>query len=169
MEKLYTSSPRKIAKNIKEIEKSADIKIKVQGSQVEIKGSPVGEYEARKIIEALEFGFKLRDALKLTDENIAFRKLPIKQFTHRKKLEEVRGRVIGREGKTKRTVEEVSGCAVVVHDSQVGLIGPAESIEEATTALINLIKGSKQANVYRFLERMNVAKREKPVFKNKVY
>lgn len=167
MEKLYTSSPGKIAKNIKEIEKSADIKIKVQGNQVEIKGSPVGEYEARKIIEALEFGFKLRDALRLTDENLAFRKLPIKQFTRRKDLEEVRGRIIGAYGKTKHAVEEVSGCAVVVHDSQVGIIGPAESIEEATTALINLIKGSKQANVYRFLEKMNTSKKEKPVFKKK--
>jgi len=163
MEKIYPENPRKIAQNKEKIEEKLNVKIKIQGKQVEIEGdSPIEEYEARTIIDALDFGFRLKDALRLTDENVVFRKLPIKQFTTRKDLEEVRGRVIGREGKTKRTLEEISGCAVVIHNNHVGLIGPAESIEEATTAAINLIKGSKQANVYRFLERMNVAKRDKP-------
>ena len=167
MEKFYSSSPRKIWKNKEELEKKLNIRLKVQGKQVEINGSTIEEYEAKMILEALDFGFKLKDALRLTDENVAFRKLPIKRFTRRKDLEEVRGRVIGTYGKTKHAVEEVSGCAIVVHESQVGIIGPAENIEEATTALINLIKGSKQANVYRFLEKMNTSKKEKPVFKKK--
>jgi rRNA processing protein Krr1/Pno1 len=49
----------------------------------------------------------------------------------------------------------------VLHDNTVGIIGPAETIEEATTAIGNLIRGSKQANIYRFLERMNAAKKIK--------
>lgn len=162
MEEIHLRNPRKIRQNKEALEKNLNVKIEIKGKQAEIEGSPVEEYEARMIIEALEFGFPLKDAMRLTDENIVFRKLPIKQFTTRKNLEEVRGRIIGTEGKTKRTVEEVSGCAVAIHDNFVGIIGPAESIEEATTALTSLIKGSKQANVYRFLERMNVAKREKP-------
>jgi len=162
METINLENPRKIRQNKEALEKKLNVKITIKGKLAEIEGEPVEEYETITIIEALEFGFPLKDALKLTDENITFRKLPIKQFTRRKNLEEVRGRVIGTEGKTIRTVEEVSGCAVALHNNFVGLIGPAENIEEATTALTNLIRGSKQANVYRFLERMNVAKREKP-------
>lgn len=156
-----------ILNNKEELEQKLNVKIKVKGKQVEISGSPVEEYEGKNVLEALDFGFKLKDALKLIDEGTIFRKVPIKNFTRRKDLEEVRGRVIGTYGKTKHAVEEVSGCAVVVHENQVGIIGPAENIEEATTAIINLIKGSKQSNVYRFLEKMNTLKKEKPSFKKK--
>jgi ribosomal RNA assembly protein len=162
METIYVENPRKIRQNKEAIEKKTEIKITQKGRQLELEGEPFEEYQARIIIEAIDFGFSLKEALRLTDESILFRKIPIKQFTKRKDLEEVRGRVIGTEGKTKRTVEEVSGSAVVLHNNMVGIIGPAEGIEEATTAVTNLIKGSKQANVYRFLERMNTSKRDKP-------
>lgn len=161
MEYIYLESPGKIKQNLEVLERKLNVKIKMKGRQLNIEGEPVDEFEARTIIEAMDFGFPLGDAMKLTDENMVFRKIPIKQFTRRKDLEEVRGRVIGTEGKTKRTVEEVSGCAVVVHNNMVGIIGLAENIEEATTAITNLIKGSKQANVYRFLEKMNTSKKEK--------
>lgn len=165
METIQIKSTHKIRQNKEAIEKKLAVKITIKGKQALIKGNPVEEYEALTILDALDFGFSIKDAIRLTDENVVFRKLPIKQFTTRKNLEEVRGRIIGREGKTLRAVEEVSGCGVVLHENTVGVIGPAENIEEATTALKSLIKGSKQANVYRFLERMNVAKREKPFFK----
>lgn len=161
METVHVESPGKIKQNIEEIEKKIEVKITQKGKQISIEGEAFEEYQARIVIEALDFGFPLKDALRLTDESVNFRKLPIKNFTKRKDLEEVRGRIIGTEGKTKRTVEEVSGCAVVLHNNMVGIIGPAESIEEATTAVMNLIKGSKQANVYRFLEKMNTSKRFK--------
>ena len=162
MEIIFPENFRKIKQSIEVIAKKVGVQIKAKGRQIEIEGAPIEEFEARTIIEALDFGFAIKDALRLSDESISFRRLPIKQFTRRKDLEEVRGRIIGTGGKTKRTIEEISGCAVVIHDNFVGIIGPAEHIEEATTAVANLIKGSKQANVYRFLERMNIAKREKP-------
>lgn len=165
--KIYSKNTKKIYLIEEQIEKKIGVKINIKGRKIEIEGTPVEEYEASIIIEALDFGFKQKDALKLADENNIFRKLPIKKFTAKKNLEEVRGRIIGTEGKTKRTLEEISGCAVVIHNNQVGMIGPAENIEEATTALTKLIKGSKQANVYRFLEKMNAAKREKLIFKQK--
>ena len=64
--------------------------------------------------------------------------------------------------KTKHTIEQISSCDVLINEDEnsVGLIGSAEQIEEATTAITNLIRGSKQANVYRFLERMNAEKRQ---------
>lgn len=159
MEKINITSTGKIRQNKEAIEKKLNVKITIRGKQATIEGEPVEEYEASTIIEALDFGFPLRDALKLTDENVIFRRLPIKHFTKRKNLEEVRARIIGRKGGTLRAIEEVSGCGVVLHENTVGVIGEAENIEEATTALKKLIKGSKQANVYSFLERMNTAKK----------
>jgi rRNA processing protein Krr1/Pno1 len=75
-------------------------------------------------------------------------------------LSEVRARLIGTHGKTRNTLQQVADCEILVTDDAVGLICRAEEIDKATTAVSNLIKGSKQANVYRFLERMNAEKKK---------
>lgn len=161
MENIYLEKISKLKKNIEMLERKLSVKFTISGRQVAIEGEPVDEYEAYTVLDAMNFGFETKDALTLTNESFIFRKLNIKDYTRRKDLEEVRGRIIGTEGKTKRTFENVSGCAIVINENTVGLIGSAESIEEATTALINLIHGTKQSNIYRFLEKMNAAKREK--------
>jgi len=161
MESIYFKNLRKLRENKELLEKKLGVKLIIRGRQITIEGSPVEEFEAYQVLDAFDFGFDLKDALTITNESFIFRKLPIKDFTRRKNLEEVRARIIGTEGKTKRTMENVSGCAIVVHDNMVGLIGLAEGIEEATTAITNLIRGTKQSNVYRFLERMNAAKKDK--------
>lgn len=109
----------------------------------------------------MQFGFSIKKSLALLNNDIIFRKIPIKQFTRRKQMKEVRGRIIGSKGKTKNTIEEISGCDVLINEeeNQIGLIGVTHEIEEATTAIQKLIRGSKQANVYRFLERINAGKK----------
>lgn len=142
------------------LERKLGVKIILEGKKAIVDGDALDEYEAVLVLEAMQFGFSAKKALLLSSEDFIFRKLPIKQFTRRKDLSVVRGRVIGKEGKTKNALENISGCEIMIKDDAVGLIGSAESIDEATTALTNLIRGSKQANVYRFLERMNAAKKQ---------
>ena len=67
----------------------------------------------------------------------------------------VKSRVIGKEGKSKKTIENISGCDLIINSSAVGIIGPAIAIEKASTAIINLIRGSKHSNVYNYLEKNN--------------
>ena len=105
--------------------------------------------------------FQKKKALQLLDPEATFRKIHIKNFTRRKNIGEVRARLIGTEGKTKRTLEEIGSCDIIIGDTEVGIIGSAENIEKTTTAITNLIKGSKQANVYRFLERMNTIEKKR--------
>jgi len=120
------------------------------------------EFEAEKVFDAINFGFSAKKALLLLNEDSLFRKVHIKDFTKRNDLRAVRARLIGLHGKTRKTIEEISGCYLVITDSDVGIIGDAEYIDEAVTAIINLIKGAKQSNTYFFLERMNKEKK-KPV------
>ena len=86
---------------------------------------------------------------------MAFRIINIKDFTRRKNLTEVKGRLIGTHGKTKETIEHISGCKIIIRDHQVGIIGHAEEIEHALMGISRLIEGSKQSNVYRYLENSN--------------
>jgi ribosomal RNA assembly protein len=162
METLYFKKIKELQKERLQLEKKLAVAITIQGKKVTIEGESIDEFEALIVLEAMQFGFSAKKSLELLKEDIIFRKIPIKQFTRRKNLKEVRGRVIGKEGKTKNTIEQISGCDIFINEdeNQIGMIGPAEQIDEATTALTNLIKGSKQANVYRFLERMNAGKKK---------
>ncbi len=158
METFYFKSIKEIIKEKENIERKLGIKIRITGKKVSINEEPYKEYEASIILEAISFGFSAKKSLSLLEEEMIFRKINIKDFTRRKNLHEVRARIIGREGKTKRTIENISGCDIILKDNTLGIIGSAESVELATMALKNLIKGSKQANVYRFLERTNKTK-----------
>ena len=161
MEILYLDQTAELRKNLAELQEKLKVTIKVVGKKVVIEGDGMDEYEASTILEAMGLGFSAKEALQLKDEEIIFRIIPLKNFTRRKDLKEIRGRIIGTKGQTKRVVEEISGCKIVVkEDNRVGIIGPAESIEAAITAITNIIKGTKQANAYRYLEKMNKIRKE---------
>ncbi len=141
-----------------ELEKKLNIEIKIQAKKVKIIGNSLEEYEASIVLDAISFGFSAKKALALKEESKIFRILNIKDFTRKKNLKEVRARIIGKEGKTKRTIENIAECDIIIKDNEIGIIGDAESIEELITAISSLIRGTKQSNTYRYLERLNKRK-----------
>ncbi len=156
---IFDSVPRALKREQRALEQQLQVKLTIVGRKVAIEGPALQEYVAFMVVEAIALGFTPKQALVLKDEDMAFRKVRIRDFTRRKSLKDVRSRLIGREGKTRRTIEEISNCEVVIGESEVGIIGSAESIDAAMQATINIIKGSKQANAYRYLERMNTEKK----------
>ena len=163
METLFFDKVRDLKKELNNLQERLNVALTLKGKQLIIEGEAYSEYEAAHVLEAVQFGFSIKKALLLLDEDNIFRSIPIKSFTRRKYLHEVRARIIGKEGKTKRALENISNCEILVRekDNQVGIIGSAINIHGATTALTNLIRGSKQANVYAFLERLNAIKKDK--------
>ena len=118
-----------------------------------ISGEELNEYIFLRVFEAIEMGFSISDALLLSNEHYIFEKINIKDVSRRKDLSQVRARVIGTFGKTLKTMCGLSNCEIVLHDNLVGVIGKADDIEFALTAMKSLIRGSKQANVYSYLEK----------------
>ena len=161
METILIDDSSQIKRKKKILEEKLNVKITVKKESITLEGDPIKEYEAKLIIDSIAFGFPVDSALTLKDEEIMFRTLHIKDFTRRKNLHEVRARVIGTNGRTRKTLEDISNCEIMIKENTVGIIGTAENIEEATQAITNLIRGSKQSNVYRFLERMNTLKRSR--------
>lgn len=159
METLYLEKNLELKRNLAELEKQLKVTIKVTGRRAVIEGEAIDEYEASRVLEAIGLGFTAKQALSLKDDDMVLVRIPIKKVSRRKDLETVRARVIGTEGKTKRTIEHISGCEIVIADQEVGIIGPGEEIEEAKTAVTNLIRGTKSSNTYRFLERMNTERK----------
>ncbi len=155
METIYFEKITELKKNLARLQKELKIEVQIKGKQASIEGNPINEYEAHLVLGAMAFGFSAKKALQLKDPEIIFRKLHIKDYTRRKNLKEVISRLVGTKGKTKKTLEEISSSSIIIKDTEIGVIAPAELIEETTTAIINLIRGSKQSNVYRYLEKIN--------------
>ena len=155
METIYFDRTGELKRTKSELEKKLRISLEIQGHKVIFSGDALDEYIAEIVLDAMNFGFSFKKAILLADENMTFRKINIKDFTRKKNLQVVRARFIGKNGKTKKTIENVANCEIFIKNNDVGVIGSAESIDKTMTAVTNLIKGTKQANTYRYLERVN--------------
>ena len=156
METIYCEKVPRIIKNKKKLEEKLNVKIKNRGKEVTIEGKPEDEYIAEKVIDALSFGFPFSIALLIKDEDNIFEIINIKDYTKRKDLERIRARIIGKKGKTLGTLHQLTKCNFELKDNHVGIIGYPEYIENAQEAVISLIHGAKQANVYSHLEKHQV-------------
>jgi len=153
MEKIFCEKLPRILKAKKMLEEKLNIKISNKGKDVYIKGKAKDEYTAKRVIDALNFGFDFKDAILIKEEDYEFDLLNIKEYAKNHNLERIRGRLIGKNGKTKKTLSHLTKCTIEIKDNFIGIIGPAEQIYNAQQALISLIKGSKQSNVYAYLEK----------------
>lgn len=153
MERIFIEKIPRIAKNRKRLEESLGVKVENKGKEVLITGGAEEEFAAMKVIEALDFGFPFSTAMMIKEEDFMFEIVNIKNHTKRKDLERVRARIIGREGKVLRTLTSLTKCFFELKDNQVGIIGDPEYIKNAEEAIVLIIKGSKHANVYSYLEK----------------
>lgn len=153
MIKIYSEKLPRILKNKKRLEENLNVKISSKGREVFAEGIPENEYIAEKVIDALNMGFPFREAILLKDEDFVLEIISIKDYTKRKDLERIRARIIGKQGKTKKTLSQLTKCFFQVKDNEVGIIGSPEYVENAHEAVISIIKGSKQSNVYKYLEK----------------
>ena len=144
---------KKILRNKKLLESRLKVRIEIKGLSINLDGEEIDIYVAEKVLEAIERNFPVNTALLLIDENYVLEDIPIKDVTKKKNLEQIRARIIGTKGKTLKTISELSECYITLHENTVSIIGPAEKIKDAINAIESLIRGSKQSNVYKYLEK----------------
>lgn len=155
MKKLLSEKPVRVIKAKETLKKLTGVEIENRGKEIYLKGKPEDEFIAEKVVEALDFGFPFSVATLIKQEDFHFEILDIKDYTPRKDLETIRGRIIGRGGKTLKTLAILSNCYFEINVNKVGIIGPAEFIKFARESIISIIRGAKQADVYKGLERAN--------------
>ncbi len=115
---------------------------------------PVLALKARDIVQAIGRGFSEARAFRLLDDDVYLEVLDIKDFARSKaRVEQVRARMIGTRGKTRRIIEELTTVDMSVFGHTVSLLGPTFEMAIAREAVIMLLHGSEHATVYRFLER----------------
>ena len=163
MKRLIIEKIPRIIKNKNRLEKTLKIKISNRGKEVTIDGKAEDEYIAEKVIDALNFGFPYSQAISIKEDENLFEIINIKNFSKNKtpkKLKRTRARIIGTQGKTLSTLSTLTNCFFELKDNEVGIIGDALLIKNAQDSIISLIKGTKTANVYAYLEKHQPAKFE---------
>lgn len=156
MKSIFLNEVQKITSNKKKLESELNVKIDVQEDEVLIDGKAVDEYIAEKVIEALDFGFSLSKSLSIKNNEFLFEIINIKDHTRRHDFAVIRGRIIGTRGKTLKTLSDLTECYLELKDNEIGIIGNGEHIKKAQDAIISIVKGSKQSNVYNFLEKRKI-------------
>ncbi|XP_023213856.1 RNA-binding protein pno1-like, partial [Centruroides sculpturatus] len=71
------------------------------------------------------------------------------------------GRIAGKGGKTKYTIENVTKTRIVLADSHIHILGSYQNIRVARTALCNLILGSPPSKVYGTMRQLASCMSEK--------
>ena len=142
----------------KEVEEETKTKLDIDSKEGDVFVSgedALGLYIAREVIKAVGRGFNPDIALLLLKQDYVFEVISLSEYIGRSKenLLRLKGRVIGKEGKARRVIEELTNCYVCVYGKTIGIIGLAENVGVAKQAIDSLLRGSTHANVYKFLEK----------------
>lgn len=144
-----------IKKNI-ESDTKTQIKVDSLEGDVFIYGKDaLGLYTAREIIRAVGRGFNPEIAKLLLKQDYVFESMDLTEYTGKSKntMLRLKGRVIGKDGRSRKLIEELSEAYISVYGKTIGIIGTAESTAMAKRAVDSLLKGSTHASVYKWLEK----------------
>ena len=126
---------------------NVDIKVKPDQPDVSVL------FVARNMIRAIGRGFSPKNAFTLINEDYDLAIMDLEEYVGRSKNAQnrVKGRIIGKEGKSRAMIEELTDCLVSVYGGTVGIIGPYEMIPVSKEAVEMLINGSFHKTVWNHL------------------
>jgi len=113
-------------------------------------------FKAKDVVTAIGRGFSPENVFKLIEnEEYILETIDLREIFGRSEsdISRIKGRIIGREGKTRRIIEEMTEAVVSVYGHTVSMIGGIEQVDIAREAVRMLMKGSQHKTVYRFLQR----------------
>lgn len=141
-----------------QIEESTGTRIHVdskEGNVVIFADDGLKLFDAKEIIRAIARGFNPETAFILLKSDYILDVIDMRDFAGKKKttLVRLKGRVIGREGKSKREIENLTETHISVYGKTIAIVGRIEDVPNARKAVENLLQGATHASVFKFLER----------------
>lgn len=113
-------------------------------------------YQAKEIVRAIARGFNPDIARQLIKQDFSLEVINLNDFARNPNdLERLKGRIIGQDGKARRTLEDLTKTNICIYGKTVSIIGYAEDIITAKRAIEALLEGGRHGNVYKRIEKRN--------------
>ena len=115
---------------------------------------PVNMWRARDMVKAIGRGFSPQKVFMIKDSSWGFDLIQLRDFvgTSPNSLREVRSRVIGKKGRTRNIIEQITGGYISVFGNTIGIIAEFNKMKTLRDGIIRLVNGSKHSTVYKYLE-----------------
>jgi ribosomal RNA assembly protein len=141
-----------------ELEEKTKTTISIDSTEglVRVEGEDaVGALRAVEVVTAINRGFSPERAFAmLEDEDLLLDVIDLSGMADNpRQLDRIRGRIIGRDGKSREQIEHMTDTMISVFGKTVALIGLPERIKVAREAVEMILKGVPHEAVYSFLER----------------
>jgi ribosomal RNA assembly protein len=141
----------------RKIEEEAGCQLDIsKEGDVEIRGDDgLKLYTSREIVKAIARGFNPNTALLLLKQDYAFEMIDMKVIAGKSKntLQRLKGRVIGKGGKSREEIERLTDCYISIYGKTIGIIGEVQQVAVAREAVAMLLQGSMHKTVFTFLEK----------------
>ena len=134
------------------------IEIESESGAVEITLNPGNRdftaiFTVRNVVKAIGRGFSPQRAEILAKEDFDLHIIDLNEFVGDSKnaIARVKGRIIGKNGRSRELIEELTETRISVYGGTVAYNGNPEGLEAAREALMKLIKGSFHKTVWNYL------------------
>ena len=117
---------------------------------------PTTILRARDVVLAIGRGFSPERALKLEDDDVVLDVIDLRELLgkNEREIARLKGRVIGREGKIRRLIEEMTNAKISVYGHTISMLGDYETVTAAREAIELLLKGKQHSTVYKLLRKI---------------
>lgn len=144
----------------KELEDKCGIKLNIDSKQGEVvlndeeENDPLALIKVENIIKAIGRGFSPENAFMLLKDESDFFSFDLHDYVGKKEshVRRLKSRVIGKEGKTRKVLEDLTGSKISIYGHTVSIISDMEKMNILKKSIDMVLTGSKQATVYRFVE-----------------
>jgi len=116
---------------------------------------PIMQMKLPDMIKAIGRGMSPKRALRLLGDDLFFQLVDMRDWVGKRANQQrrMRGRLIGRNGRIRKLIEEHSGCEMAVYGSTIVLVGDEEGLPLASKAVERILCGSEHSSVIKRLER----------------
>ena len=140
---------------------SVGLRIDSQTGDVEITltstaQDPTALFRAKEVVTAVGRGFSPEHAFRLLeDDETVLEVIDLRETVGRSQsdMKRLKGRGIGKAGKTRRIIEELTEANVSVYGHTISIIGNMDQVEAAKEAIQMLLRGGLHGTMYRFLHK----------------